>query len=529
MSKKRLPKVNPHGELEEISKRRIRSLFEIEKFEIKEDPKDTGIDWNVELKDDGYHTNYRFNMQLKSTGKYKIKRDGSISKSLKTSNINYLLNGAIPAFYAFYVKEKDEIYYENLNDFVKGLEEKDANWRLQDSHVCSFTKKLDKNALDIIYSLVFQRCEELKENSENLVRINSLLNNPSVNIGTYKDINQFIENEGYHYLNNADSKKIIELHLISKNVNCSGRYNLLLGLAYENLGQYIKAIDFFNAALTQEKDLKPALHDYLKYRKSAVEFSLGFQDLEEFNNNLKLFSESNIVGLYLKITQLRANYIIDADYEKFINELNLVFTHHNSNDVIKFYCRIEKLRIEGTRINAFYGQQVALINANWGKTAKSEIQEFETEISHNIATWEMEFKYLLSAIAKTENKVIFYQCQLAGFSVIYELNVFVKYINFLNKGVQSFDDLNLFVDDYLTESIDYFRSIEYFEDLFAALEMKFKILHFLERYQEADDVAKELRSLANNAYSKERKNICDNLIERTAHHLIKTEMEKNIW
>ena len=527
MLKKQLPKVNPKGKLEELSKRRIRSLFDVEKFEIKrEEEKDTGIDWNVELIDEGYYTNYRFNLQLKAKAKYKVNKDGSVSKSLETYNIKYLLEGGIPAFYVFYVKENDEIYYEYVNDFVKKLEIEDKNWQGQDEHTCRFTKKMDKNALDRIYALVYQRSKELNENNETLIKINAALKDRCVNFDSYKEISQFLEAEGFQYLNNADSKLIIKLHENSNHREGNGRYNLLIGLAYENVGQYLKAVDYFNIALGQEKDLKPALYDFLKYKKFVVEYSLGFLDLEEFNNNLKLFTESNIIGLYLKLTQLRANYIIDADYEKFITELEAVYTHHNSNDVIKLYCLIEKLRIEGARLNAYYGQQVALINANWGKTPISAIEDFETEMAKNIAIWETEFEYLLNAIKKTQNKVVFYQCQLAGFSVIYELNVFVKYINFLNKGVQSFDDLNLFVDDYLTESIDYFRSIEYFEDLFSALEMKFKILHFLERYQEADEVAKELRNLANKAYSKERKKICDNLIERTPHYLIKTEMER---
>ena len=81
MQKKQLPKVKIHEELEELSKRKIRPLFEVSKFSIKrEDEKDTGIDWIVELKEDGYFTNYRFNLQLKSKAKYIKNTDGSISK-----------------------------------------------------------------------------------------------------------------------------------------------------------------------------------------------------------------------------------------------------------------------------------------------------------------------------------------------------------------------------------------------------------------------------------------------------------------
>jgi hypothetical protein len=527
MSKRQLPKVNPQGKLEEISKRRIRSLFDVDKFEIKrEEENDTGIDWNVELIDEAYYTNYRFNLQLKAKVKYEVNKDGSISKSLETYNIKYLLDGAIPAFYVFYVKENDEIYYEYINDFVKKLETENPNWLTQDEHTCRFTKKLDTNALSRIYALVYQRSEELKENNETLIKINVILNNRSIKFDSYKEINQFLEVEGYQYLNKADSKLIIELHESTNSKENNGQYNFLVGLAYENVGQYVKAIEFFNTAVQKENDLHPELFEYLKYRKSLVEFNLGFIDLIEFRHKINTLSESNIIGLTLRLQQAREVYISNTDYEAFVKELDVIYNHLNANEVIRFYCRVEKLRVENSRLNAYYGQQAALIKANWIKTEASEIQDFAKKISNLILSWELDFQDLLNDIGVNDNKLIYFQCILIQYELIYEFNVSIKYINLPNTDIRFLVDLDLIVDKHLSEIVQYFRDINYFEELFSALEIKFRVLHFLERYNEADIINKELNELANRAYSKERKKNCENLIERMPHYFMKIEMEK---
>ena len=129
-----LPLANPNEELETVSNNFFKPLFDVSKFEIRsEDFRDKGIDFHIEIKKAGKHTNFRFAVQLKATDSLKVNSDGSTSLQLNTSNINYLLNTGMPAYYVLYSRNSNTFYYENLNDFVKSVSDRNSEWQKQGS------------------------------------------------------------------------------------------------------------------------------------------------------------------------------------------------------------------------------------------------------------------------------------------------------------------------------------------------------------------------------------------------------------
>jgi hypothetical protein len=94
----KLPKSSEQEELEQLSKDKLRPLFEHKLFEVREETyRDKGIDLLIELKYKGSYTNFRFLVQLKATETKKPNVDGSYSWQIDTSNIQYLLNSGQPA------------------------------------------------------------------------------------------------------------------------------------------------------------------------------------------------------------------------------------------------------------------------------------------------------------------------------------------------------------------------------------------------------------------------------------------------
>jgi hypothetical protein len=85
-----LPKGSRNQDLETLSKRVFEPLFDTERFALKTEYIDNGIDYRCEIKYKGNITGFGFNFQLKSRDHSQPnKLDGSHSKSLNLSNIEY--------------------------------------------------------------------------------------------------------------------------------------------------------------------------------------------------------------------------------------------------------------------------------------------------------------------------------------------------------------------------------------------------------------------------------------------------------
>ena len=97
-----LPKSDRNDELEELSLQAFTNAFPVDQFRVRGEPgKDRGVDRYLEIKATGHDTNFRSQVQLKSMEKASPNADGSVSKSIETSNFNYMLNGPpgiLPAY-----------------------------------------------------------------------------------------------------------------------------------------------------------------------------------------------------------------------------------------------------------------------------------------------------------------------------------------------------------------------------------------------------------------------------------------------
>jgi hypothetical protein len=89
-----LPEGDRQDSLQQLSLQAFRIFLPVDMFLFRRQPEDDkGIDSTLEAKLRGRFTNCRANVQLKSTDKPKRNTDGSVSYSIKISNLNYLLNG----------------------------------------------------------------------------------------------------------------------------------------------------------------------------------------------------------------------------------------------------------------------------------------------------------------------------------------------------------------------------------------------------------------------------------------------------
>ena len=198
-----LPKDSRNNQLEVISKNYFRPLFDVGKFVVKEEVIDNGIDFRFEIKKDNNILGFGFNFQLKSSENTEKNLDGSYSKSIELSNIEYLLNNGQPAFYGFYIEQDKTIYFANLKKIIYGLNAKNSNWQEQPNHTIRFSQKLDPDSIKEIYDIAIKEGQMqrkiqsvLAENFSHIEKNDKIIIDLESNVITNSEITSYIEKNG---------------------------------------------------------------------------------------------------------------------------------------------------------------------------------------------------------------------------------------------------------------------------------------------------------------------------------------------
>jgi hypothetical protein len=125
-----LPISDDNAELQRESIKALNALLKGQDDIIFRDERveDYGVDGSFELKLQNRMTNFRGQVQIKASGHLELTGNGSISFSVRTANLNYLLNGTAPV-YILYDSGKDEFWYAWAQDESRRLEAENPAWR----------------------------------------------------------------------------------------------------------------------------------------------------------------------------------------------------------------------------------------------------------------------------------------------------------------------------------------------------------------------------------------------------------------
>jgi hypothetical protein len=309
-----LPKVNPNEDLETISNNYFRPLFTVDKFEIRsETARDKGIDFHIELKKeqssgDSVYTNFRFAVQLKATETVQANTDGSFSIQIYSSNINYLLNNGMPAFYVFYHQPTLSFYYENVNSFVAELQKKDGEWNKQEKHSLRFSKLLDANVIADIYKETFDNGILLRQLNQFLKFPVAKDNVGGVIIDANNEVYSVAENIAYidqfgpDLVNGHQFNFIIEIEQRSHpRAEVPPRFNLICGIAYFQRGNMYKAMELLKLAQQKLQSFEPEVQAMLTYTLLNAKFLLGIMNKQDFDKEMLKITDTKNSGSFFAI------------------------------------------------------------------------------------------------------------------------------------------------------------------------------------------------------------------------------------
>jgi len=547
----KLPKGSPKEELEQLSKDKLRPMFDIAMFEFRpEEYRDKGLDIAIELKYKGSNTNFRFLVQLKATETKEPNSDDSYSWQIDTSNIQYLLNGGLPAYYICYVKQTDTFYFRQINDFIKEISVKDKDWNSQDSHTLRASQILNKASVLQVYEEVRKKCEKTREVTEKLHLTRKEDKNKKVSITSENQITdetsivELIEKIGLTIINEGKWKEVISLNEKVSGDITSPLYNLTVGIAAYYTSNLFDSLAFFQKANRQKDELPKHLIEHLKYFDTLVKYSIGFITQEEYSETINSLKQSEHLQYYIQIEQAKERYFNSLNEDGFNNFKNEIFSIIDNEEIssnIRFIASCEYLLFWGSKINMEHFQSIALINAletENGANKKLRIEGAQNWMFQNIQ-WEKFYQELSKDIVNKNDLFAFNMCKLNEVKVRFELIVYASLVKF----EQSIPDFPDSIHDDNSEQIeqmiknlnkisDNYKSLYHIENLIATLSTKYEVLKFAKKEEEAQQVISEIQSLVDFHNLKEQKDKLEFLVnggttEDKVKYLIKNTVEKS--
>jgi len=546
-----LPLANPNEELETISKNYLRPFFDVSRFELRSETfRDKGIDLNIELKKDGKHTNFRFVVQLKATESIEHNQDNTLSLQIHTSNINYLMNAGVPAFYILYFKPQNKFYYEHLNEFVKGISEKDLNWSKQKTHVLRFSKELKANGINEMYNSalskgLFQRQinERFAENSATIQHGDKILFDKDLNVTGDAEIRKLIENIGFTLINEGRWKEILFVHKrASQNIASTATYNLILGLANYYTGNLLDALNFFKYANKLKDELSDELKCHLSYFDTSIKFYMGMISVEEYNNKITEIEKDPNISFYIRLEQAKIKYIISLEsveqYENYEKELKAIINDPLATSIIKLIAQSDLILFQGSKNNMDWVREVALVNAQ--ETVTGPNRELRIEVARKFVSIHQDWYKIVHEVKeealREKNYFVYYGTIINEIKVSYEIAVYSEYVHVSGEtpGVQTLQKpdkepmLRKMVSN-LDEAYSYYNHVGHVENMVVALSRKYEILHFLEDIVVANKTIAIVENLISNYDLSGHKNKLEHLKNGGTTHEVFKAWFNDIW
>lgn len=546
-----LPLVNPNEELETVSNNFFKPLFDVSKFEIRsEDFRDKGIDFHIEIKKASKHTNFRFAVQLKATDNLKTNDDGTVSLQLNTSNINYLLNTGMPAYYVLYFKNTNNFFYASLNDFVKSISDKNSEWQKQGSHVLRFYKNLDSKGIDEMYNVSIKKGllqrkinETLALQTSSISSDDKVLIDTNLNVNTDAEIRKVIEAIGLNLVNEGRWRDILLVHKkASGNIASTSKYNLVLGIANYYSGNLIDALSFFKASLTKKSELTTDLQGYLSFFEATVRYAIGLMSDGDYQQKMQQLENTEDIGLYIKLEKAKRTYIdtleenSEGSYEKYLKDIEDIISDPTASKNIQLNARCELILIEGSKKNMNYVRNVAMLKAHegmFGPDLNKRVEAVKTVIQSK-EVWYKNVQSIKAEAVESKNYFAYFNAVVNEVKVSFEFEVFISLV-FLDEGIPGvpaperpdskprFDDML----DKLNQAYVYYNNIGHIENTVVTLSAKYELLHYLGDFNNANTVLAELEMLIETYEMKEIKRRFEFLKNKgTTHEKFKAWMDE---
>lgn len=509
-----LPKVNPNESLETISEYHLLSLFPVEKFHIRaEKDRDKGIDFHIELKKElasgGWrYTNYQCAIQLKSTNTIQQSDDGSFGFQLFTSNINYLLNNPMPAYYIFYHHPTKAFFYENVKNFALQLQNKNHEWHKQQTHKIYFTKRLDQHAIQYIYDETYAHGDTLKHINKFITPLETQNNSDRLVIDSDLEVYsvaqniEFIDQYGADLVNKNRFNTVIEIEKRSwPRDSATPRFYLYCGIAYYQRGNLFKALELLNDAKKLFDEFDRQGQAIIDHTILSARYLLDMITKDDFDLQMEKINSLVDAGSFFQIEKAYETLSLNrAQPAAAIGQYYDTMKKIIENEKSAFVCIVAYNKIMEAESSILLHDLAMNFTFFMGRA------EWPFKSRAYLEWQQLERKFLdrLSAIAAYADKCGYHMGKayltLVSIKWNYEKAIHIHYLGCWKK--RNFDlhepinGLMLQMLEKMCSSLDQlsqlYQTNDYIENMISSMILKFQIQHFSEKFETANDIKNKI-------------------------------------
>jgi hypothetical protein len=373
-----LPLGDRNDTQEQLSLKALRNRLPQDKFLVRDERiDDKGVDVVLEAKlevrmptkaggEELMHsfTNCRAQAQLKSIDDPEPNQDGSVSCSIDTSNLNYLLNGQCPIYF-LWLASADEIRYAWAKDEWRRLDAEKPDWMSQGAFTIRFQNVLDGAAVDSIHERIIREAQFSRRISETVARSATSeqvvvgINPQSLETSDPVRIRDLLMSSGMTFVAAGFGRQVLDLAaLLNPADRSSPRVQMVCAYAHYTMGRYDQA-----RGLAAEASLKtgalPALdRNFLATIRNASEHQTGRISLEEYvRREEDQANEDADAHVAHRLESLRFALIHErepsqrepliADLRRLVSDIQ---TNPAASDSFKLQARIVLLAAEGDEL-----------------------------------------------------------------------------------------------------------------------------------------------------------------------------------
>lgn len=301
-----LPIADDKAALQRRSLAALRTRLPSDRFVVRDEPEDYGVDLSIEVLSAGSATNCRAQVQLKARSGLSPNADGSFSVPIEVSNLNYLLNGTCPV-YILYRPESDELFFAFALDEQRRHRAQKPTRVIAGTVTIRFATRLDEGSLASFGERIIQEAQRHRQLRDAVAaatpgRPHRIEFADDVGVLTAEEAQRILLQHGLSMVSWGFSSRVLDLLglLPQSDVRASATLLLVRGHAEFSNGHYLSAQASLREAAAKSRDLDADDAHFLKYLLYTVEFALGEVTPAAFRERCDAWRESASAHLVLQ-------------------------------------------------------------------------------------------------------------------------------------------------------------------------------------------------------------------------------------
>lgn len=363
-----LPISDEKAELQRESIKALNALLKGQDGIIFRDERveDYGVDGSFELKLDRRMTNLRGQVQMKAASHLVSLSDGSFSHSVRTANLNYLLNGTAP-IYILYNLQKDEFWFSWAQDESRRLNEENPAWRKQEWIALNFSERFSQASLPCIYARIMKEGRLHRQIHDSLANATGSeaviisIDSESLSITDPVQARDVLLASGAAIVAVGFPVEVLDLmRLLDLEIRETARIQMTAGYAEFTRGDHYAALGHIRRALARKGELSARDQSFLVTLRDAAEFHIGLINAETYQQRLWARSQTleGLEALEARQDALHHQYLTENDgdtraaiVERLRGVTAEILGHPDVHQGIKLDAKLLLLFLEGMQAN----------------------------------------------------------------------------------------------------------------------------------------------------------------------------------